>query len=60
MTTETDLRNLSIGQKFTRCWHQQHGVYTVAAKPHGSIGVEVVTESGKRGELLAWTRVIPV
>ena len=60
MTNATDLRNLSIGQKFTREWFGKYGVYTVVAKPAGSIGVVVDTASGRRGELYAWERVVPV
>lgn len=58
MNETTDLRNLKIGSKFSRFWKPEHGTYTVTGKPVGSIGVEVVTESGKRGELLAWERVV--
>ena len=56
----TDLRHLAPGTRFVRLWFPANGVYTVVNHPHGDIGVEVVTADGRRGELLAWERVVPV
>lgn len=55
-----DLRFLNVGDKFTRDNFPHHGTYTVVAKRHGAIGIDVKTEGGRLGELYAWERVTPV
>jgi hypothetical protein len=58
LSQSIELRDLPVGARFVRFWFPKYGVYTLLAKPEGSIAVRVQTASGQVGELYNWDRAV--